>query len=95
MHNKLSSFSFSYGRILSSYPLAVVAAVATISVACLVAVFTTHSIPDFSDPQLVCTLQFPLSYFKWVFENVNCSQDFNHQYWLRSSILLCFWNVFP
>ena len=29
------------------------------------------------------------------FENVNCSQDFNHQYWLRSSILLCFWNVFP
>ncbi len=43
----------SYGRILSSYPAAVVSAVATLSVACLIVVFTLHSLPDFSDPQLV------------------------------------------
>jgi hypothetical protein len=43
----------SYGRILSSYPAAVVSAVATLSIACLIVVFTLHSIPDFSDPQLV------------------------------------------
>ncbi|EFX72150.1 hypothetical protein DAPPUDRAFT_10357, partial [Daphnia pulex] len=41
-----------YGRILSSYPAAVVSAVATLSVACLIVVFTLHSLPDFSDPQL-------------------------------------------
>ena len=43
----------SYGRILSSYPAAVVSSVATLSIACLIVVFTLHSIPDFSDPQLV------------------------------------------
>jgi hypothetical protein len=31
----------------------VVSAVATLSVACLIVVFTLHSLPDFSDPQLV------------------------------------------
>lgn len=43
----------SYGRILSSYPAGVVSAVATLSIACLIVVFTLHSVPDFSDPQLV------------------------------------------
>ncbi|KZS03479.1 Protein dispatched [Daphnia magna] len=41
-----------YGRILSSYPAGVVSAVATLSIACLIVVFTLHSVPDFSDPQL-------------------------------------------
>ncbi len=43
----------SYGRILSTYPAWVVSAVATISIACLIVVFTMHSVPDFTDPQLV------------------------------------------
>jgi hypothetical protein len=48
--------SFSYGRILSAYPALIVGAVGAISLTCLLVVFTTHSIPDFSDPQLVSFL---------------------------------------
>lgn len=43
----------SYGRLLSTYPTSVCLAVAVFAVSCLIAVFTAHSIPDFSDPQLV------------------------------------------
>lgn len=57
---KYISFYCSYARILSSYPVAVVAAVATVSVTCLIVVFTTHTVPDFSDPQLVCMFELTL-----------------------------------